>query len=117
MRIRSFVAALVIAALGSTSIVPAASAGEPSKVPAAHRIDFDKAVANAVEQQISRKPADALTANRAGQPAMQRGYGGGGGGGVMMAMSIVGVLAGIGMTYYMVKQMQKATKETTAAGQ
>ena len=43
---------------------------------------------------------------------MQRGYGGGGGH-MMMVMSLVGMVAGIGMTYYMIKQMQKATGEAS----
>lgn len=46
---------------------------------------------------------------------MQAGYGGGGAGHMMMVMSLVGMVAGVGMTYYMIKQMQKTTNNADGA--
>ncbi len=111
MRSRSFVTAAVIVALGTALISPSAWAGENAPVAAVTHVDFQKAIAHAVEQSASRQ-VDGVQSNRANQPAMQRGYGGGGGH-MMMVVSLVGMVAGIGMTYYMVKQMQKATGEAT----
>jgi hypothetical protein len=113
MRIRSFIAAALIAALGATFVAPAAHAAESTSTGTAPRVNFDKAIARAVEQSSAARQPEQLRASQSNAPASQRGYGGGGGGHVMMAMSIVGMLAGVGMTYYMVKQMQKATKEAS----
>jgi hypothetical protein len=112
MRSRSFVTAAVIVALGTALLSPSARASEnPPDVSTTH-VDFQQAIAHAVEQSASIRQVDATRSNRANQPALQRGYGGGGGH-VMMVVSLVGMVAGIGMTYYMIKQMQKATGEAS----
>jgi hypothetical protein len=115
MRIRSFITAAVIVALGSAIVSPSAWAGEnPNPVTTPH-VDFQKAIAHAVEQAPSLRRDELSQADRANQPLMQRGYGGGGGH-MMMVMSVVGMVAGIGMTYYMIKQMRKITDQA-AQGQ
>jgi uncharacterized protein HemX len=105
-----FVTAAVIVALGTALISP--SVGQERTGRPYHHVDFQKAIAHAVEQSASTRQVDGVQSNRANQPAMQRGYGGGGGH-MMMVVSLVGMVAGIGMTYYMIKQMQKATGEAT----
>jgi hypothetical protein len=112
MRSRSFVTAAVIVALGTALISPSAWAGENAPVAPASHVDFQKAIAHAVEHSASTRQIDGVQSKRANQPAMQRGNGGGGGH-MMMVVSLVGMVAGIGMTYYMIKQMQKATGEAT----
>jgi hypothetical protein len=113
MRIRSFVTAAVIVALGTALIPQAAWAGENPGVATAPPINFQHAIARAVEKESSTPRVDLVQSSRANQPAMQQGYGGGGGGHMMMVVSLVGMLAGVGMTYYMIKQMQKATGEVS----
>jgi hypothetical protein len=115
MRIRSFVAAMVLTSLGSALASPALLAADNSGVvtppaPVAS-VNFDKAIAHAVEQASAVRRVDGIPITRTGQPALQRGYGGGGH--MTMVISLVGMVAGIGMTYYMVKQMQKVTTEAT----
>ena len=39
-----------------------------------------------------------------------QGGGGGGGGHAMMIISMIGMVAGIGMTYYMIKEMRRTTE-------
>ena len=115
MRIRSLVAAAVIVAFSTVGMSPAAWAAESSTgLPAAH-VDFQKAIAQAVQQSPLEPHVTLNGSNRANQPAMQAGYGGGGGH-MMMVMSLVGMVAGIGVTYYMIKQMQKTTNQATSAG-
>lgn len=113
MRIRSFVTAAVLVALGTALIAPAAWAAENPANPTTPHVNFQNAIAHAVERESSRHRADAVSSSRANQPAMQRGYGGGGGGHMMMVVSMVGMVAGLGMTYYMIKQMQKTTGEAS----
>lgn len=112
MRIRSFIAAALIAALGTTLVPTVQAAEATATAPGTRHVDFDKAIARAVEQTSSVHQSESLGANRSSAPAMQRGYGGGGGH-MMMVMSMVGMLAGIGMTYYMVKQIQKTSNEAS----
>jgi hypothetical protein len=116
MRIRSLVAAVVIVAVSTVGISPAAWAGESAGAPPATHVDFQKAIAKAAQQSSSDPHVNLTGSNRANQPAMQAGYGGGGGH-MMMVMSLVGMVAGIGMTYYMIKQMQKTTSQAATAGQ
>jgi hypothetical protein len=110
MRSRSFVSAAVIVALGAALLSPSARASENTPDVSIPHVDFQQAIALAVEQSAPIGQVDATRSNRANQPAMQRGYGGGGGH-LMMVVSLVGMVAGIGMTYYMIKQMQKTTGE------
>jgi len=114
MRSRSLVTATVIVVLGAALTLPSARASEnaPDAVMAHAHADFQQAIAHAVERSQSIRQADVTLVNRANQPAMQRGYGGGGGH-LMMVVSLVGMVAGVGMTYYMIKQMQKATGEAS----
>ena len=114
MRIKSFVAAAVIVAFGMGLVPPAARAEDsPAAVTTTH-VDFQKAIAHAVAQSSGAPQGVTVPLGRHSKPAMQSGYGGGGGH-MMMVMSLVGMVAGIGMTYYMVKQMQKATNDATQA--
>jgi hypothetical protein len=117
MRIRSLVAAVVIVAFSTVGISPAAWAGESAGASPAAHVDFQKAIAKAVRPSSSDPHVNLTGSNHANQPAMQAGYGGGGGGHMMMIMSLVGMVAGIGMTYYMIKQMQKTTNQAATAGQ
>jgi hypothetical protein len=117
MRIRSLVAAVVIVAFSTVGISPAAWAGENPTGSAAAHVDFQKAIAKAAQQPSSAPRVNLSGSTRANQPAMQAGYGGGGGGHMMMVVSLVGMVAGIGMTYYMIKQMQKTTNQATSSGQ
>jgi hypothetical protein len=112
MRSRSLVNASVIVALVAALTSPSARASENAPDVASAHVDFQQAIAHAVERSESIRQADAAQSNRANQPAMQRGYGGGGGH-LMMVVSLVGMVAGVGMTYYMIKQMQKATAEAS----
>ena len=114
MRIKSLVAAAVIVALGMGLVPPSARAEDNSTAVTTTRVDFQKAIAHAVEQSSGGRQGATVPLGRVSQPAMQSGYGGGGGH-MMMVVSLVGMVAGIGMTYYMVKQMQKATGDATQA--
>ena len=76
----------------------------------------EKAIAHAVAEAPPIRRAEAPRADRVNGTLMQRGYGGGGGGHMMMVMSLVSMVAGVGVTYYMIKEMQKATNQA-AAGQ
>jgi hypothetical protein len=113
MGIRRFVAAAVIAAFGTSDSSSAAWAGESPTAVAAPHVSFEKAIARAVEQSSAIRSGETARPGHTKQTAMQRGYGGGGGGHMMMVMSLVGTVAGVGMTYYMIKQMQKATGEAS----
>lgn len=55
MRSRSFVTAAVVVALGTALISPSAWAGENAPVAAVTHVDFQKAIAHAVEQSASRQ--------------------------------------------------------------
>ncbi|MGH9408349.1 MAG: hypothetical protein ACRD1V_02725 [Vicinamibacterales bacterium] len=57
-----------------------------------------------------------VPARRASDPNVRK-QSTGGGGHVMMVMSILGTVAGIGATVYMVKQMQKTTQQATNQNQ
>ena len=95
---------------------PAAWAAEDSTGSPAVHVDFQKAIAQAVQQSPAEPHVNENGSNRGNQPAIQAGQGGGGGGHMMMIMSLVGMVAGVGMTYYMIKQMQKTTNQATSAG-
>lgn len=114
MRIRSLVAAVVLVAFGTVGLSPAWAGQDPVGSAAPH-IDFQKAIAQAAQGPSSAPHINVTGSSRANQVAMQAGYGGGGGGHLMMVVSLVGMVAGAGMTYYMIKQMQKTTNAAASA--
>jgi hypothetical protein len=117
MRIRSLVTVAVIVSFATALTTSVARAADGSSTTTPAHINFQQAIARAVENDSPNgaKP-DPLHAAHANRVSMQRGYGGGGGH-VMMVVSLVGMLAGVGMTYYMIKQMQKTTSQAATQGQ
>jgi hypothetical protein len=117
MRIRSVVTAVVIVVFASAIVSPAARAADnPAATAASRHVDFQQAIAHAAHDAASTPEVAVARSNSVNAAAMQGGYPGGGGGGhMMMIMSVVGTLAGIGMTYFMIKQVQKATRDSAQA--
>ena len=110
MRIRSFVAAVVLVSFATALTAQGARAADSPSTTAPAHVDFDRAIARVVTQQSQGDHPDPLHTKRSNPVSMQYGPGGGGGH-MMMVMSIVGMLAGVGMTYYMIKQVQKTTNQ------
>lgn len=114
MTVKRWMSAAVVAALVSGS-VPARAAGEESTQGAGDRaVNLNASIARAAERaaaEQSKKPMQRpmFASATAGQAAS--GSSGGGGGHTAMIISLVSLAAGIGVTYYAVKQMQKTTND------
>jgi len=112
MTVKRWMSAAVVAAIVSGS-VPARAAGEESTQGAGDRpVNLNASIARAAERAAadqSRKPMQRpMFASANGQAASGSS---GGGGHTAMIISLVSVAAGIGVTYYAVKQMQKTTND------
>ena len=113
MTMKQWISAAVVAALVLGS-VPARAAEEESTPVAGDRAvslnaSIERAAARAAADQ-SKKPMQApmFASATAGQSASGSG---GGGGHTAMIISLVSLAAGIGVTYYAIKQMQKTTND------
>ena len=122
--LRQFASALVIAALATPVSLAHAAAGGNGTVPAAApgiRASIEKAVQSVTAPLPSRgvsaptflTPAFPVTPKR-DRSLKQMGGGGGGG---MMIIGIIGTLAGLAGTYYLVKELKKSTDEAQKAAQ
>ena len=111
-----FVSIAVIASFLITALPGITWAEEPKQAAGDQttglRSSIDRVVTRAVNDgsaQLSiQKPSTAAA-------SMNQNIGGGGGGHAMMIVSLVTAAAGIGATYYMVKQIQKTTSTIPTA--
>jgi hypothetical protein len=103
-------AAVVVALVGGMAPVNAWAADEstqPSGAAASLHSSIDRAAARLAGDRTTQKVVNAR--KDAGTNASEMQASSGGGGHAMMIISLVTAAAGIGATYYMVKQMQKTT--------
>jgi hypothetical protein len=117
MRTRKILAALLVFSIALSTLASAEPAGSsqsatPGAAPSAFRTSVDRAAAAAALTGESPMPASYGLAPRklaqAPQVAAQASNGGGGGMHVTsMILTLVGTVAGVGATVYMLKQMKK----------
>jgi hypothetical protein len=94
-----FVATATLAAFLSTAATPALAQTTPASSPL--RSSIDRAAKSA---QVAKLPA------RKDAPVRKAAMQGGGGGG-MMVMTLIGTLAGVATTYFVIKEMRKQQDE------
>lgn len=102
MRRTALVSAATIVALLATTTVPA-SAQNAAATQAPLRASIDREAAKAAAQP-------ALPARQKTPVRSKRMQGGGGGGG-MIVMTVIGTVASLAATYFVVKEMRKRTDE------
>jgi hypothetical protein len=104
---RRLVATATLAAFLSAAAAPAVAQTNAPKS-STFRAAIDREAARSAQTSLpKRKPAPVRKA------AMQ----GGGGGGGMMVMTLIGTVAGLAATYFVVKEMRKQTDEATNPAQ
>jgi hypothetical protein len=107
-----------VPARAETPTVPSVGAASPMTM----RASVDRAIAAAAiasgqpgearaPHLASNQPSRFATASAAGQASM----GGGGGGKTMMIVGILGTVAGLASTYFVIKQVKKTTDAATRA--
>ena len=122
--LRQFTSVLIVAALASPVSLAHAAAGGSGTVPAAApgiRASIEQAVQSVTAPLPSRvvsapnflTPAFPVTPKR--DRSLKQSNGGGGGG--MMIIGIIGTLAGLAGTYYLVKELKKTNDEALKAAQ
>lgn len=108
MSSRSFVATATLAAFLSAAAVPAAAQTQaPQASPLRASID-----------RVAAKDAKSRTLpQRRSTPVRKAAMQGGGGGGGMMVMTLIGTVAGLAATYFVVKEMNKQNDAATNTAQ
>jgi hypothetical protein len=111
MKVRRLISFALIASLMlAAAPLTAWAADEPTPAPGLGA-SIDRAVAQAVVAQavVTRQPILSGRATKAHASASGQAGSGGGGGKGMMVMALVGTIAGLAGTYYVVKEMKKTT--------
>jgi hypothetical protein len=112
MRRISLVSVVTIVAFLATGTVPAyaqRNVGAPAGEPTTLRASVDREAAKAATQVVL--PGRQKTTVR--RKMMQ----GGGGGGGMIVMTLIGTVAGLATTYFVVKEMRKQNEQLTTQPQ
>lgn len=105
MRLAPIVSAVTAAAF-LTATLPLAAQGQTSPAPTPLRASISRAA-----ERAAQAPAPA---RRAAPVRKEQMMGGGGGGGGMMLMTLIGTVAGLAGTYFLVKEMRKQNDEAKA---
>lgn len=107
MRCNSFVSAVTIVAFLATGVLPAYAqhgTATPADQPSKLRASMDREAAKAATQTVARPQKSGA------RRAMLQGGGGGGG---MVVMALIGTVAGLAATYFVVKEMRRQNDELT----
>ena len=102
------VASLLVGAIPSRALADDQNDSRPA--PVSLRAAVERAAAHLEPTRSPAAPPDHRPVSHAAQAA----YGGGGGGKTMLIVTLVSTVVGLGATYYMIKEMQKQTKESQA---
>ena len=113
MKLKQYLsAALIVAIVGG--LTPATTWADEAKDAAGARATDLRGSINRAVAQAKSDPSGQLVIqkpSRSAASATQMGSGGGGGGHVMMVVSILGTVAGVATSYFVIKQMQKTTDQ------
>ena len=104
MSSRRFVATATLAAFFSAAAAPAAAQTQMPQ-PSPLRASIDRAASNTVQSPTLPQRRTAPVRKAAAQ--------GGGGGGGMMVMTLIGTVAGLAATYFIIKETNKQTEQLT----
>ncbi len=115
MTLKPFYSIAAMAAL-ATGLSSASALASDEAQPVNAQINLRTAIVRAAEQASHDQPTATVPARGKTRVAKQStsGSGSGGGGHTKMVVSLIGVAAGIGTTYYVVKETQKETATLTS---